>query len=74
MTDLLERAMIAARDLPNAMQDEIARMMLDFAGEVAPIALTLEERSDLDASDEEVLRGEFATDEQMRSIWAKHGA
>lgn len=74
MTDLLEKAVTTARALPPNTQDEIARMMLAFVGEDLSVhQLTDEEIADLNASDEEVARGEFASDEQMRAIWAKHG-
>ena len=35
--------------------------------------LTLEEEADIDASLAEADRGEFATDEEVRAVWAKHG-
>jgi hypothetical protein len=35
--------------------------------------LTVEEEADLEASLAEAERGEFATDEEMRAIWAKYG-
>jgi hypothetical protein len=74
MTKLLEQAVEAARALPPAMQDELARMLLQFAGEDQPvIQLTAEEATSLEASLAEAERGEFATDEQVRAIWAKHG-
>ncbi|WP_407519704.1 hypothetical protein [Methylobacterium oryzisoli] len=74
MTDLLEKAVATARGLPPEMQDDIARMVLAFVGDDLSIyRLTPEEEADLDASDAEAARGEFATDEQMRALWAKHG-
>jgi hypothetical protein len=74
MTKLLEQALEAARALPPAMQDELARMLLQFAGEDQPvIQLTAEEASSLATSLAQAERGEFATDEQVRAIWAKHG-
>jgi hypothetical protein len=74
MTKLLEQAVEAARALPPAMQDELARMLLQFAGEDQPvIQLTAEEASSLAPSLAQAARGEFATDEQVRAIWAKHG-
>jgi predicted transcriptional regulator len=74
MTKLLERALEAARVLPPDMQDALARMLLQFAGEAPPaIELTAEEVSSFEASLAEADRGEFATDEQVRAIWAKHG-
>ena len=38
-----------------------------------PYVLTIEEEADLDASLAEAERGEFATDEEVRAVWAKHG-
>jgi predicted transcriptional regulator len=74
MTKLLEQALEAARALPPDMQDALARMLLQFAGEEQPpIQLTAEEASSFEASLAEAERGEFATDEQVRAIWAKHG-
>jgi hypothetical protein len=37
------------------------------------IQLTPEEEADLAAADEEIAGGEFATDEEMSAILAKHG-
>jgi parvulin-like peptidyl-prolyl isomerase len=74
MTELLERAIARVRALPDAMQDDAARMLLQYAGEDEPFyRLTPEEEADLAESDAEVARGEFATDEEIRAIWAKHG-
>jgi hypothetical protein len=74
MTDLLERAVQTARGLPLDMQDAMARIMLTFAGEEQPIIqLTPEEEASLVESLGHARRGEFATDEQVRAIWAKHG-
>jgi len=56
------------------MQDEIARLVLQLAGHEEPsIALTAEERAALALSKEAAARGEFATEEQVRTVWAKHG-
>ena len=55
-------------------EDAVARFLLQFAATDEPvIQLTAEEEADLAAADEEIARGEFATDEEMRAIWAKHG-
>jgi len=35
--------------------------------------LTPEEAADIDASLAEAERGELATEEEVRSLWAKHG-
>jgi hypothetical protein len=74
MTKLLERAIEAARALPPELQDEIACILLQFAGEEPPVLeLTTEEKAALEISKAAAARGEFATDEQVRAIWAKHG-
>lgn len=41
--------------------------------ETTPYVLSPEEEADLDASLAEAERGEFATDEEVRALWAKHG-
>jgi hypothetical protein len=73
MTKLLEHAVDTLRGLPPELQDELARLLLQVAGEEQPaIHLTAGERADLAEANAEIARGEFATDDQMRSIWAKH--
>jgi predicted transcriptional regulator len=47
---------------------------LQLAGEDQPvIQLTAEEEASFEESLAKAERGEFATDEQVRAIWAKHG-
>ena len=49
-------------------------MLLQFAGEEQPvIQLTAKEEASFQESFAQADRGEFATDEQVRAIWAKHG-
>ena len=75
MTELLERAVAAARSLPPDMQDEIARLVLQLAGDEdqPPVELTPDETASFDESFAQAARGEFASDEEIRAIWAKHG-
>ena len=74
MTRLLEQAVEAVRILPDEVQDDLARMLLQLAGvEQPPYELTGEEAADVDASLAEAERGEFATDGEVRAVWAKHG-
>jgi predicted transcriptional regulator len=74
MTRLLEQAVEAVSVLPDDVQDDLARMLLQLAGVEQPLyELTREEASDIDASLAEADRGEFATDEEIRAMWAKHG-
>jgi hypothetical protein len=75
MTELLDRALRAARGLPADAQDTIARLILQFAGEEepAPGSLSPEERAAIAASKAAAARGEFASDEEVRAVWAKYG-
>ena len=74
MTDLLDRAVASVRALPPEAQDEAARLLLQWAGEEQPaIALTPEEDASFAASLAQAERGEFASDAEVRAIWAKHG-
>jgi hypothetical protein len=74
MTRLLEQAVEAVSVLPDEAQDDLARILLQLAGiDQPPYELTPEEAADIDASLAEAERGEFATDEEVRAVWAKHG-
>jgi hypothetical protein len=75
MTRLLDQALEAARRLPSDAQDDIARVVLQLAGcdATAPIALSADEREAVAKSKAAAARGEFATDDQVQAIWAKHG-
>jgi hypothetical protein len=75
MTKLLDRALEAARNLPDEAQDDIARVILQLAAgdDPSPQALSEEERTSISASKEAAARGEFATDEEVAAVWRKHG-
>jgi hypothetical protein len=75
MTKLLEQAFEAVRVLSPNEQDDIARVMLQLAGkeDTAPVKLSRDERDAVDRSKAAAARGEFATDEQLRAVWTKHG-
>ncbi len=76
MTRLLEQAVAAANNLPSDAQDDIARIILRLTGaddETPPVPLSPDERAAIGESKAAAIRGEFATDEQVRAIWAKHG-
>jgi hypothetical protein len=48
--------------------------LLDERGDLpAPVNLSPEEREAIAHSRAAAQRGEFATDEQVRAVWAKHG-
>jgi hypothetical protein len=76
MTILLDQALEAARTLPPAVQDDIARVVLQLSGRddrIPPVTLSPDERAVIAASKAAAAHGEFATDEQVRAVWAKHG-
>jgi hypothetical protein len=74
MTKLLEHAVDSARALSPAMQDDVARLLLQFLGEDQPvIPLAPEEAASFAQSRAQASRREFATDDQLRAVWAKHG-
>jgi predicted transcriptional regulator len=74
MTRLLDEAVAAVTRLSDDRQDALARVLLQLAGYEQPSCiLTSEEEAGLDASIAAAERGEFATDDEMRAIWAKHG-
>jgi hypothetical protein len=76
MTKLLEDAVEAVRQLPADEQDEIARAILALTGgsvDGEPVPLTPDEQAAIARSKAAAARGEFATEEQVRAVWAKHG-
>ena len=74
MTKLFDQAVEAGRGLPPDAQDDIARILLQLAGNDAePVPLSTDERTAIARSKAAAERGEFATDEQVRATWAKHG-
>jgi hypothetical protein len=75
MTKLLDQALEAARSLPPEAQDDIAQVVLRLIGEddESPMQLTPDEQAAIGVSKAAAARGEFATDEQVPAVWAKHG-
>jgi hypothetical protein len=74
MTKLLDQALEAVRVLSPDAQDEIARVVLQLARDDGePVPLSPEERAAIATSKSAAARDEFATDEQVRDVWAKHG-
>jgi hypothetical protein len=75
VTRLLDQALAAARKLPPDEQDQIAHVVLRLTGvdDEKPVPLTAEEQAAIAASKAAATRGEFATDEQVHAVWAKHG-
>jgi hypothetical protein len=76
VSKLLDQALKAVRQLSPTAQDEIARAMLALAGseiDGQPVPLSPDERAAIALSKAAAARGEFASDEQVRATWAKHG-
>lgn len=75
MTKLLDEAVEAVRRLSPDEQDDIARALLQLAGSEVdnPIPLATEEREAIARSKAAAQRGDFATDEEVRAVWAKRG-
>jgi hypothetical protein len=73
MTELLELAVNALRGLSPETQDALARILLQLAGDdTSVVRLSAEEEESFKASFLEADRGEFATDNEIKAIWAKH--
>jgi hypothetical protein len=74
MTKLLDQALEMARDLPSDVQDDIARVVLQLAGhDDGPVVpLSDEERAAIVQSKAAAARGDFATNDQVEAVWAKH--
>ena len=74
MTKLFEQAIETVRGLPAEQQDALARLAMQFAAVDQPaLELSAEEAASFDESLAQAERGEFATEAQIRAIWAKHG-
>lgn len=73
MTKLLDQAVEAVRRLPPSGQDDIARLIMQFAGSdlPEPVPLSPDEREAIANSKAAAARDEFATEEQVQAVWAK---
>ena len=73
MTQLLEQAFERVRALPTDQQDALARIILSLAVDhAANYRLTAEEEVDLLEGEAEIARGEFATDADVETLFAKY--
>jgi hypothetical protein len=74
MTELLERAVRSLRGLPPETQDALARILQELVGDdPSIITLSEEEKTSFETSFAQAERGEFATEDEIKAIWAKHG-
>ena len=74
MTKLLDQAVEAVRYLSPEARDDIAQLVLSLGGADAepPVPTHAEEQAAIADSKAAAAGGEFASDEQMQSVWAKH--
>jgi hypothetical protein len=61
-------------NLPPETQDALAHILKQLVGDDPSIVtLSPEEEASFQTSFAQAKRGEFATDEQIKAVWAKHG-
>ncbi len=73
MTKLLDQALEVARSLPAELQDDIARVVLQLTGDDdVVVGLSDDERAAIERSKAAAKRGAFASDEDVRALWAKY--
>ena len=74
MTELLTQAFLRMRALPPERQDDVARLLLRLVGEEGAVhSLTPAEEASFDRSLTEADLGMFASDDEVRAIWARYG-
>ena len=74
MTDLLEEAMIAARELSRDEQDEVALLVLAIAEKAkGSYRFAPGEWESLQPSLEQARRRQFASNEGVAATWRRHG-
>ncbi len=74
MTELLERAVQSLRGLPPETQDALARILQQLVGnDPSIVTLSAEEETSFQTSFAQAERGEFATEDEIKGVWAKHG-
>ena len=72
MTKLTDKAVEALRNLPDPLQDDLARMVLDLVSD-APLALTLDEAAAIAEAEAELARGERVSIADLGAFWSRHG-
>ena len=74
MTELLEQAVQSLRGLRPETQDAVARILQQLVGDDPSIVtLSPKEEGSFHTSFAQAERGDFATEEQIKTAWAKHG-
>ena len=74
MTKLLEEAITIVRQLPEAVQDEVAEILLSLASKrTEPVRLDETTRKAVREGKAQASRGEFVPDEEMAAFFTRHG-
>jgi hypothetical protein len=68
-----ELAELSSKILPRSRGKAYLSTMTKLFEDQPVLQLSVEEAASFDESLAQADRGEFATDEQVRAIWAKHG-
>ena len=62
------------RSLPPETQDALARILQQLVGDDPSIVtLSADEEASLQTSLAQAERGEFASEDEIKAVWAKHG-
>jgi hypothetical protein len=70
---LPEQVELSSKILPRSRGKAYLSTMTKLFEDQPVLQLSAEEAASFDESPAQAGRGEFATDEQVRAIWAKHG-
>jgi hypothetical protein len=73
MNQLLDKALQAVRELPEDQQDEIARLMLHYAGQDEPEEIDPEHLPSVLEGLEQARRREVASDEEVAAAFRRFG-
>ena len=73
MTKLLEKAIKKVKKLSAADQDTVAVAVLSMAQETPIVALDEETRVAIREGLREARRGEFVPNEEIETLWKRHG-
>jgi hypothetical protein len=69
----VERRLAAIAASPMISHGKLRKLVPELVKQIGIEALSSEEREAIARSKAAAERGEFATDEQVRAVWAKHG-
>lgn len=74
MSALLQKAIARLQELPEDRQDELARLVLEYADEEPLDLLTPEQVGEVELALKEMDEGKFASKERMEKFWSKPGS